>query len=201
MILFSKFPKVFYRLPKHYTLQIGIFPIYSLDGKKMLVDKEAILPYEISYKEAQQYLYKDLNQSISQFIEVVKSKTGQASTKNEEETDYLDSKNLSAKVKEGSAFLGDMADAIKVMWDTTKSDDESIVEQSKEKMKVIRERLKVKGVNVPENFDEIPAKMREKYSNTDKAYDFKKSASMFEEELSKLKKGLIHLFKPKENKE
>ena len=201
MIFLSKFPQKYFHFPENYIFQEGIFTIYSPDRKKKLVDKESIEPYEISYKEAQQYLYKDLNQSISQFIEVVKSKTGQASTKNEEETDYLDSKNLSAKVKEGSAFLGDMADAIKVMWNTTKSDDESIVEQSKEKMKAIRERLKVKGVNVNEDFEEIPARMRKKYSNTDKAYDFKKSASMFEEELSKLKKELIHLFKSKENKE
>jgi hypothetical protein len=198
MIFSSKFPQKYFYFPQGYIPQEGVFLLCSLDGKKLLVDKESIQPYEISHNEAQKHLYKELNQSINQFINVVKSKTGQTGAEKAQEKNYLDPQYLFSKAKEGTEFLGDIAAAIKAMWEMRKSEDEATTAQSKEKMQEIRGRLKAKGIHLNENFEEIFEKLQKEQPEKEGEIGFKESAAKFEEELQRLKGVFTGYFGKKE---
>jgi len=181
MILYSKIERSYFKLQEELDLKEGDFLVFTHEGKKLFLDKSCILPYKISREEAQKHLQKELKQSISKFIDAVKSKTGSTNTsKEEEQIDYLDPTRLSKKIKEGTDFFKEMSEAVKVMWEAGKSDDEATQAEAKRKMQEIRKGLQAKGIPVKEDFDDIPSKLKRQQAKENKETLFQESAEKFE---------------------
>lgn len=173
----------------------GEYCVVDLEGKKYQVDKASVLPYEISRKEAHQYLNNELNNAAGRFLNAVREKTGNKTKEDSEADNFLKPEQAADTTRKGFGFFIDMGAFLKILWQASKSKDEASAADGREKLRKLREKLKAKGIPLKEDFEKIPEKLRKERLKKDRQADFEKSAARFEEELKRMKKSPWEAFK------
>lgn len=115
------------------------------------------------------------------------------------EIDYLDFSFISDKIKEGCEFIEDLIDTFEIVWNAIANDDDDDDEinnakDTKTKMRFMRARLEEKGVDLDDDFEEIPEQLNAKYKDKNTEKEFTESVEKFGAELEKIKDDLFDFF-------
>ncbi|WP_103069650.1 Hsp70 family protein [Aquimarina sediminis] len=189
MLYHTKKPTVHYLFPKGYIFPMGDFEIYSTQGEKKLVEKSAITSFKISDIEAMALLTGELKGKVNLLMDGIKNIASDVSSTENTSEKKEKSKNETTfeKITQGIEFFKLTTKTMSLFWKINTSNNEAELLKYKQEMIDMKNVFEEKGYELPEDFEEIPFQLKEKYKEEGKLNNFQEAAAEFKKAFSNIK--------------